>query len=115
MADFSCKYYTTESGKAPVEEFIESLDKRTQVKYFVKIDLLEKYGQKLIRPHSAHLEDGIYELRIKGIEGEIRILYFFYKNKNIILTNGFKKKTKKISRKEIEIAKKRRKVIQGRY
>ncbi len=34
-----------------------------------------------------------------------RVLYFFYYNGKIIVTNGFVKKTPKTSRKEIELAK----------
>ena len=38
-----------------------------------------------------------------------RVLYFFYYDGKIVLTNGFVKKTQKISREEIQVAKDRRK------
>ncbi len=57
-------------------------------------------------PHSKFLEDGIFELRVKSPDGIVRILYFFYDGKNIILTNGFVKKTQKTPREEIQKAKK---------
>ena len=38
-----------------------------------------------------------------------RVLYFFYYDGKIVLTNGFAKKTQKTSREEIQVAKDRRK------
>jgi putative addiction module killer protein len=56
-----------------------------------------------------HLEEGIYEIRIEVGSNIYRIFSFFDENKLVILLNGFQKKTQKISRKEIERAKKLRK------
>ena len=44
-------------------------------------------------------------LRIKSSSNISRIMYFFYVDQHIILTNGFIKKTKKTARSEIEKAK----------
>lgn len=86
MALYICDYYSTESGRLPVKEFIDSLDIKTQVKFFSnRKPLLEKHGPRLAYPHAEHLEDGIYELRFKG------------------------KKVQKTPRKEIVLAKERRK------
>ena len=56
-------------------------------------------------PYSEQLEDGIFELRIKFGGNITRILYFFFVGKNIILTNGFMKKTQKTPPNEIAKAK----------
>ena len=96
MALYICDYYSTESGRSPVEEFINSLDIKTQVKFFSnRKPLLEKHGPRLAYPHAEHLEDGIYELRFKGKKGQIRILYFFFHGNEAIFTNGFVKKVQK--------------------
>ncbi len=109
MGFYSCDYYIAESGRSPVEEFIDSLDVKTQVKFFSnKKPLLEKYGPKLPYPHAKHLKDGIYELRFKGKRGQIRVLYFFFHRKQFVFTNGFIKKTQKTPRKEIRLAKERK-------
>ena len=63
----------------------------------------------LREPHSKELEDGIFELRAKVSTNISRVLYFFYFGNQIILTNGFIKKTFKTPDKEIEKAKKYRK------
>lgn len=70
--------------------------------------LLEEFGNLAREPLSKHLDDGIFELRTVADEIIIRILYFFDKDKIIIATNGFAKKSKKTPRSEIELAKRRR-------
>ena len=72
------------------------------------IELLEDYGPDLRPPYSKHLEDGIFEFRVKFSSNITRTLYFFAKEKRIILTNGFMKKTQKTPKNEITLAKKRR-------
>lgn len=65
-------------------------------------------------PLSKELEDGIFELRtIQGNE-IVRVLYFFDKNRLIIVTNGFVKKKQKTPRSEIELAKNRRREYYAR-
>lgn len=95
--------------KVPVRDFVDSLDIVAQRKFFYKVELLEEFGKSLPEPHTKHLEDGIYELRFKSSAGAIRVLYFFFIGSKIILTNAFKKKTQKTPKKEIELAKQRRK------
>ena len=79
-------------------------------KAYGMIELLEEYGNELRMPYSEQLEDGIFELRIKFGGNITRILYFFFVGKNIILTNGFMKKTQKAPPSEITKAKQYRKI-----
>lgn len=57
---------------------------------------------------SKHLESGIFELRCKFGGDITRVLYFFYYDGKIVLTNGFIKKTQKTPKYEIQLAKDRR-------
>ena len=109
MQEYTCIFYETVDGRRPVEKFIESLDVETQDKFVIKQQLLQDFGPQLRHPHTDHLGEGIFELRFKGKEGQIRVLFFFFYEKRIIFTNGFVKKTQKAPRKEIEIAQERRK------
>ena len=109
MQEYTCIFYETADGRRPVEEFIESLDQDTQDKFVIKQQLLQDFGAQLRHPHTDHLGEGIFELRFKGKEGQIRALFFFFSEKRIVFTNGFAKKTEKTPRKEIAIAHKRRK------
>lgn len=72
------------------------------------ISLLQNNGYELREPYSKYLSEGIFELRAKVGSDVTRVLYFFYVDRQIVLTNGFVKKTKKTPKKEIERAKKYR-------
>lgn len=108
MQEYACIFYETTDGRRPAEEFIESLGQDTQDKFIIKQRLLQDFGPQLRYPHTDHLGEGLFELRFKGKEGQIRALFFFFSGKRIIFTNGFVKKTPKTPRQEIEIALKRR-------
>jgi phage-related protein len=108
MRNFESKYYKTGAGHSPVASFIDSLSYKTQRKFFTKIEWLEELGPRLAEPHSKKIEDDLYELRFEGEDGAIRVIYFFYVGHKIILLNGFKKKTRKLPKRELELAKKRK-------
>ncbi|MCA9406917.1 MAG: type II toxin-antitoxin system RelE/ParE family toxin [Candidatus Omnitrophica bacterium] len=93
---------------------MDSLDNRSQQKYFEVIELLEQYGKSLPEPHAKHLRDGVYELRFFGIEGRIRILYFFYHKAKAVFTNGLIKKTGAIPGNVLKTAKERMDVYSKR-
>ena len=95
------EFYQKEDGTEPAQEFLDSLDPKMLAKMLRTIDLLEANGASLRRPYSAPLEDGIFELRAKFGTDITRVLYFFYIDRRIILTNGFVKKTQKTPKKEI--------------
>ncbi len=109
MQDYTCIFYENADGRKPAEEFVESLDQDTQDKFIIKQQLLQDFGPQLRYPHTDHLGEGLFELRFKGKEGQIRVLFFFFYGKRIIFTHGFVKKTQKAPRKEIELAQERRK------
>lgn len=108
MRNFIVKFYQKDDGTYPAEEFIRSLDLKMMVRLYGIIDILEEKGNLLREPYSKYLEDGIFEIRAKIGTNITRVLYFFYHGREIILTNGFIKKTQKTPKKEIELAKKYR-------
>ena len=92
--NFNIEFYKDkESKRCYIEEFLDSLDTKSRVHTLRNIQLLSDFGYSLREPYSKNIDDGIFELRI------------FYKDKNIILTNGFIKKTNKTPKNEINIAK----------
>lgn len=97
-------FYTLSSGRCPVEDFLEGLNKEKDLPYIVhSFDQLEKFGNQLRRPQADYLRDKIYELRVSTRNGQFRFLYFFDYN-NIIVTHGFRKKTRKVPKKQIDLA-----------
>ena len=85
-----------------LERFVHTLQKPTISKVLRAIDLIQQFGPHLRMPHSKHIGEGLFELRIRGVE-EVRLIYTFHKNAAMLL-HGFLKKSKRISRKEIELA-----------
>lgn len=115
MTSVSCFYYVTESGKSPVKAFIDSLDSSSQRKFFFVKSLLEEFGHKLPQPHAKYISEEIFELRFKGQEGNIRVLYFFFHQGKAIFTNGFIKKSAKLPEKEKALAIERRRAFLERH
>ena len=108
MPKFEVEFYETPNGDQPAKEFLLSLDKKMRAKMADTISILQDNGYELREPYSKHLSEGIFELRVKVGSDITRVLYFFYVDRHIILTNGFIKKAQKTPPKEIERAKKYR-------
>jgi phage-related protein len=108
MADFKVIVYEKETGEIPVEDFLNDLNLKMRAKVYGMLSLLQEKGNMLREPYSKHLEDGIFELRCKFGSDICRVLYFFYYEGIIVLTNGFVKKTQRTPREEIQLAKDRR-------
>lgn len=108
-------YFATESGARPAKEFVDTLDASSQRKFFFVRGLLEEFGHKLPEPHAKYLGDDIFELRFRGKEGNVRVLYFFFYQNKVVLTNGFVKKTDKTPRRELDTAIERRKAYLAEY
>ena len=105
---FDIEFYRLESGKSPVEDFLDSLNSKMRNKAVRSLELLEEFGNTLREPNSKAMGDGLFELRIKFSSDITRIFYFFYVKNKIVLTNGFVKKTQRTPPAEIELARKYR-------
>ena len=102
---FSIEFYERENGSIPAEEFLNNLNPKMRAKITGLLAILQEYGNELREPYSKHIDDGIFELRGKVGTDISRVLYFFYYQGKIIITNGFVKKTQKTPREEIKKAK----------
>ena len=105
MDKFTVEFYEKENGDIPAEEFLDGLNIRMKTKLVGLIKILQEKGNLLREPYSKPLGDGIFELRCKVGNDISRVLYFFYYNGKIIMTNGFVKKTRKTPRTVIDRAK----------
>ena len=112
---FTIKFYELPNGHKPVNEFIKRLSPKMQAKAVYSISLLAEFGTQLREPYSKHVCDGIFELRIKFAADAVRIFYFFFDNTEIVLTNGFIKKTKRTPAKELKKAEKYKADYERRY
>ena len=90
-----------------IEQFIAGLEKSTIAKVLRTFDLLETFGYRLGMPHSKKIEDGLFELRIRGAQ-EVRFLYTFRKEQIVIVLHGFVKKSQKLPMRDLKLAQQRK-------
>ena len=78
-------------------------------------DRMELYGPDLGMPHTRAMGEGLFELRLKAVEGIARVFYCTMIGKRIVMLHQFIKKTDKTPPKEISIARRRLKEIKNAY
>jgi len=103
--EFDVKFYDAPNGTKPAKDFILKLDPKMRAKMLRLVNMLAVNGNELRRPYSAHLSEGIFELRATVGSNTTRVLYFFFVERQIILTHGFIKKTDDVLPAEIQRAK----------
>lgn len=108
-------FYEDEAGNCPVQEFLDARTENENAKAAAWIEQLQIQGPTLPRPYADFLRDGIHELRIKLKGDQVRILYYFVFQDNIILTNAFIKNVDKVPDAEIETALKCKADFEKRY
>ncbi|MCT8987844.1 type II toxin-antitoxin system RelE/ParE family toxin [Shewanella phaeophyticola] len=103
-------FYTTEDGKCPIAECLDSLSGKQAQKVAWVLQLIEEldnipttYLKKLVNT------DNIWEVRVQVGGNIFRLLGFFDGDNLVVLNHGFQKKTQKTPPKEIKIAESRRK------
>lgn len=101
-------FYRKESGRSPVEDFILRCNDQEKLEIAAHLDALSQLGCKARRPLVDYLEDGIYELRVRVLKKQIRVLYFFFHRNKVVVTNAFVKKSTKDYIEEIGKAKRLR-------
>ncbi len=107
MCLYNLIFYTTERGDSPVDDFLDSLDKKSRAKVAALLSLLEEQGPNLKRPYADVVRGKIRELRIHHSSNQYRILFFFQAREQIVLAHAFSKKTQQLKEKDIELAERR--------
>ncbi len=59
-----------------------------QGKFAGLIELLEAHGSTLSRPYAAPLRDKVYELRVRHMQVNYRLLYFFHGKGIAVIGHG---------------------------
>ncbi|KPA16256.1 protein containing DUF891 [Candidatus Magnetomorum sp. HK-1] len=94
-----------------LEKDILNLPSGLLARYLRLTDMMIKFGPNLGLPHTKQIENGLYELRLKSKEGISRVFYCTKTAKKIIMLHSFIKKSQKTPKKEIKIAKLRKKEV----
>ena len=102
-------FYRMESGRCPVEEFLDSLTDKQAQKVVWVMQLVEEmeivpaqYFKKLTGT------DELWEMRVQFATDIFRLLGFFDGSNVIVLNHAFQKKSKKAPRQEISISETRK-------
>ncbi len=95
-----------------VEKEFDALPMDIQAEMVRISDLIQEFGLPLMtRPHVAHVQGKIWELRATGKDGWGRCLYATQTGRVVVLLRCFCKKTNKTPKKEIDVALKRMKQL----
>ncbi len=105
-------FYATASGKMPVREWLLSLDKQDRIEIGGDIANAE-YNWPVGPPKCKPLERGICEIRSNISTGRTARVLFFIESKEMYLLHGFIKKSQKTPRRDLELAKRRKKEMEG--
>lgn len=94
------EFYSTK-----VEEGIRNWPVHLLAKFLRIVDLIERMGPaELGMPHIKPLKKGLFEIRVKGLEGIARAPFCTKKGKIVIVLSEFIKKTQHMPEREMEIA-----------
>jgi len=98
------KIRTVLAYKNYTADFLEGQTKKIRDKFFWTFEIIEDL-ESVPKTYFKHLDDGIYEVRVKFGSNIYRIFAFFDEDKLVLTINGFQKKTQKTPKSEIKRAK----------
>ena len=103
------RFYKDEKGNSPVKDFLNELDSKQAIKVTWVLNLIEEH-ENIPRTYFKKMvnTNGIWEVRIQSGNNIYRLMCFRFKNKIIVLTNGYHKKSQKTPHNEILLAEKRK-------
>ena len=106
--------WIVETLNKKVDAELSALPNDMRAKFIWISNLIAEHGlEKVGKPYVKYLEQGLWEIRLKGRDGISRALYVTAKPKRVIVVRVFIKKTQKTPRKEIKIALSRVKEIKS--
>lgn len=97
-------FYRDEDGQEPVKDFILKQTDSAIGEILHVFDLLYRFDISLGLPYVEKVRGKIWALRIKHSSDYYRILYFAFSEQKFILLHAIKKKSDKLSNRDIETA-----------
>jgi len=91
-----------------VRQELEALPIDMKARFQRIVALIQSYGLEQVRqPHVAHLEEALWEMRMKGRDGISRAIYVAATGRRVVVLRIFAKKTQKTPRRELDLARAR--------
>lgn len=98
----------------PVDAEIAALPPGLQARVVRLLEMIENVGlERLREPHVKHLDGALWELRAKAPEGIARGIYVVITDRRVIVLHVFVKKSQKLPRRSLELARSRMKQVVG--
>jgi len=72
---------------------------------------MQEHGANLGEPHTKALGNGLFELRLKGVEGIARVCYCTLARQRIVMLHCFVKKSQKTPTADLQLAQARLKEV----
>ena len=94
-----------------VQTDILALPEGLRGRYLALTDRMEVYGANLGEPHTKAFGNGLFELRLKSIEGIARVFYCTLLGQRIVMLHSFVKKSQRTPPRELRLAETRMKDI----
>jgi phage-related protein len=103
--DKNQKYRKITFYKSYFQDFFGKQSNKVKAKMVWTFELIEDLP-RVPETYLKHIENkvGLYEIRVHSGSDIFRIFCFFYQGELVVLVNGFRKKTQKTPKKEIEMA-----------
>lgn len=108
--EFSVEFYESTEGRCPVREFLDALNASDPDDFAIIVAGLGKLRDRQNHrpPLSSSIGDGLLELRHVG-KLNTRIIWFFHSGRRIIAVHGIRNKAQVIPRRDLAVARARRK------
>jgi phage-related protein len=91
------------SAEAKAE--LDALPRDVRASFERIVQLVQAMGlERVHEPYIKHLEDEIWEMRLRGRDGIARSLYVTASGRRVVILRTFVKKRQKTPRREIELA-----------
>ena len=98
------EFYETETGRAPVLEWLEEMPEEDRSVALGYIEQLRILGTDARMPLVKPLGNKLYELRWPSSKKQHRIIYFATSGRKFVMLNGFIKKRQETPPREIATA-----------
>jgi phage-related protein len=107
------RFYQTKTGNEPVREWLKQLEVSDRKIIGADIKTVE-WGWPIGMPTCRPMGKGLYEVRSNLLNGRLaRVLFSIYEDQMILL-HGFIKKTQKTPEQDLELALKRKRILEAR-
>jgi phage-related protein len=95
-----------------VERELAALAQDARQRFLRVAELIERHGMLAMHePHVKHLEDKLWEMRMKGRDGIGRAIYVTATGERVVVVHAFDKKTQKTPARALKIARERAKEV----